>query len=137
MEAMSDALRIELTGTGVAVSIIEPGPISSAFRRTTLRLAEQNLDPGQSRFGPLIERELARRKANMNRTRRFTRPPTAVAKKILHAVTSPHPRRRYPITPHAHAVTWIRRLAPYALTDHILALPLQRALHADRESMEK
>ena len=128
MEAMSDVLRIELTGTGVAVCLIEPGPITTEFRRTAVRLLDERLDSARSRFAPLLEHELARRKQNPNVKRMFTRPPSAVAERILHAVSSPRPRRRYPITPQARAATWVRRFAPYALTDGLMALGLRKAV---------
>ena len=32
MEALSDGLRVELAGSGIAVSLIEPGPITTAFQ---------------------------------------------------------------------------------------------------------
>ena len=34
LEAYSDALRIELAGSGIHVSVIAPGPIRTSFTRT-------------------------------------------------------------------------------------------------------
>lgn len=130
MEAMSDALRIELAGTGIAVSVVEPGPIRSAFRATSMQLAEKDLDSSRSRFGPLLTYEVARRQAHPEKMRAFTLPPEAVARRILHAVSSSRPRRRYPVTVQAVAGEWARRLLPDAAVDGILRHALRRKMRA-------
>jgi NAD(P)-dependent dehydrogenase (short-subunit alcohol dehydrogenase family) len=44
VEAYCDTLRIELAGSGIAVSAIEPGPIRTRFTETALAMARKNID---------------------------------------------------------------------------------------------
>ena len=120
LEGLSDVLRIELRGSGVAVAIIEPGPIATEFRATAENLGWQHLSNAQSPFVGLYQRKAAG-ESEPRRRDRFMAPPEAVAEKIRHALESTRPRTRYPVT----AVAWmgaiLRRCAPDALMDWLLS----------------
>lgn len=129
LEALSDALRVELRPAGIAVSLIEPGPIVSAFRR---RIGEQitgELDTASSRYGALYEHEAARRKKQVKTVNMFTRPPEEVATKIAHALESRRPHRRYCVTIPAYLGAFAARFFPTVLVDRVLVsrLPGQEA----------
>lgn len=117
LEALSDAMRMELWFTGIGVSLIEPGPIISEFRRNAAAVAEASLGGGGSRFTATYERRIVRKKNAKQRRSFVVRPPGAVAVKIRHALESSRPRRRYGVTPAAFFVVLLRRFAPDALTD--------------------
>ncbi|KOC89976.1 SDR family oxidoreductase [Winslowiella iniecta] len=102
LEAWSDALRMELHGTGVRVSLIEPGPIHTRFT--------DNVNQTQQ----------DRPVKNPSIAARFTLPPEAILPKLHHALESKHPKLRYPVTLVAHAMTIIRRLLPGWMLDRIL-----------------
>ncbi|MFC3394866.1 SDR family oxidoreductase [Brenneria rubrifaciens] len=102
LEAWSDALRMELHGSGLHVSLIEPGPLNTRFT--------DNVDQTQTDT-PI---------ANPGIARRFTLPPQAVLPKLHHALESPRPRLRYPVTLVAHALSWLRRLLPGRYLDNLL-----------------
>ncbi len=99
LEAWSDALRMELHGTGIKVSIIEPGPLSSKFA--------DNVKQTQS-DKPIF---------NSAMTERFTLTSEAVLPKLRHALESPCPKLRYPVTFIAHVVSVLKRLLPGRLID--------------------
>ena len=122
VEALSDAMRVELSSTGIGVSLIEPGPIISEFRRNAALVAEESLVSRDSRFAVAYERRIVRKKQKNQRQSFLVRPPEAVAGKVRHALESARPRRRYGVTPVAPVVALLRRIAPDALTD-----ALQRA----------
>ncbi len=124
MEALSDALRMELWGSGVWVSLIEPGPIVSSFRRTAATLLVERIDTATARFGQAYEAEAERRMGQEKQAGILTRPPEAVAARIRHALESAHPRRRYRVTIPAYAGDWISRLVPACLTDRLLVRDL-------------
>jgi NAD(P)-dependent dehydrogenase (short-subunit alcohol dehydrogenase family) len=44
IEAMSETLQLELQGSGVDVSIIAPGPISTKFTETAVRMFHKHID---------------------------------------------------------------------------------------------
>ncbi|OOC11902.1 oxidoreductase [Dickeya dadantii] len=102
LEAWSDALRMELHGSGLHVSLIEPGPISTNFTH--------NVDQTQQ-DKPVTNPGIASR---------FTLPPEAVLPKLIHALESPRPKLRYPVTLLAHGITVLRRLLPGRVLDHLL-----------------
>ncbi len=122
MEAMSDALRIELRGSGVGVSLVEPGPIITHFRNTTVGLAEQQSEQVKSVFNEFYFRELKKRRDSQKQVGLINRPPEDVGKKIIHALESSRPKRRYCVTLPAYLGSVMRRAAPYALTDRILSM---------------
>ncbi|MCU1796619.1 SDR family oxidoreductase [Pectobacterium polaris] len=102
LEAWSDALRMELHGSGLHVSLIEPGPISTRF---TSNVAQTQTDK------PVTNPGIAKR---------FTLPPEAILPKLHHALESSRPKLRYPVTLVAHALTWLRRLLPGCLLDKVV-----------------
>ncbi|WP_034912884.1 SDR family oxidoreductase [Erwinia sp. 9145] len=102
LEAWSDALRMELHGSGVRVSLIEPGPIKTRFT--------DNVSQG----------EQDKPVKNPGIAARFTLPPEAVLPKLRHALESKHPRLRYPVTLVAHTMSILRRLLPGWMLDRIL-----------------
>lgn len=121
MEALADAMRIELRGSGVVLSIIEPGPITTEFRRNAASRSADFLELEGGRFGKRYTRSFRRAQEKSGGEKPFSAPPEAVARRIEHALGSRSPRRRYCVTLPAHFGAWMRRLAPDALVDALLA----------------
>jgi len=130
LEALSDALRRELAGSGVAVSVMQPGPIETRFSQNLAFRTERYPLNSDSPFAA-FQREIieTRKTGRARRTAdRFTLPPEAVAEKIRHALESNHPRRRYRITLPAHAGAFARRAFPAALLDAVMRAGLERKI---------
>ncbi len=129
LEALSEALRVELWDSGIGVSVVEPGPIVSEFRRNAAATAEAELDVAGSRYADHLRSEIERRKKQEKKPDGFTLGPEAVAAPIVHALESPHPRRRYCVTVAAHLGALAARFAPPALLDWVnrRGLPTVRA----------
>ncbi|MFM2421892.1 MAG: hypothetical protein RL291_422 [Pseudomonadota bacterium] len=118
LEAIADAYRYELDGTGIRVAIIEPGPIRTAFLASTVATFRHAIDTQNSPHADAYRRRMAEME---NETpSRFKLGPEAVARAVLHAVESPRPKVRYRISPHTHAIALARRVLPGALLDRIL-----------------
>jgi len=103
LEAWSDALRLELAGTGAKVSLIEPGPIHTAFT--------ENVEQTQ-KDKPVKNPGIASR---------FTLTPEHVVEKLIHALESPRPKVRYSVTLLTVAVRILKRILPDKIMDKILA----------------
>ncbi len=119
LESLSDTLRLELTGTGIHVSLIEPGPIISRFRNNTLAAYRCNIDKENSfhrRFYEAIEQRLGKR----GPAAPFTLPPEAVLKRVIHALESSRPRIRYYVTAPAYALAVFKRILPDGVMDWLL-----------------
>lgn len=121
LEALSDALRIELRGTGIWVALVEPGAIVSRFRQNAAEALDRSVDRARSGFGDVYAHEIERRRRQVKRPDLFTRPPEAVARRVLHALESPRPRRRYRVTLSAPLAELAARFLPQAWTDPLLA----------------
>ena len=121
VEALADAQRVELTGTGISLSLIEPGPIVSAFRRNAAAAMEENVMTDDVRYAESYKKEAARRKKQFKKVDFINRPPEDVAKKIFHALESSSPRKRYVITLPAHLGGFMARFVPSALIDRVMA----------------
>lgn len=119
LEGLTDTLRLELYGSGIRVSLIEPGPIVSRFRENSHAKFKQNIDAENS-----VHREqyraLEARLASDGPTMAFTLPPEAVLKKVVHALESRHPRARYAVTTPTHVFAALRRLLSTRQLDWLL-----------------
>lgn len=120
LEAVSDALRVELSQDRISVSLIEPGPIESKFSTNCAGQGEERLDTEKSRFGSSYKHYFDRRRNGGMSEDRFRLPPEAVAKKVLHALESPRPSVRYKITIPAYLGDWSARFLPARLMDRAL-----------------
>ncbi|MCL4768667.1 MAG: SDR family NAD(P)-dependent oxidoreductase [Hyphomicrobiaceae bacterium] len=115
LEGLTDALRLELAGTGIHVSLIEPGPIRSRFVASALAAAVANVDIESS-----VHRERYRRMIEaLERGGRqtFKLEPEAVARKLVHAVESRRPKVRYYVTAPSYAAALLKRALPARLLD--------------------
>ena len=119
LEALSDTLRLELAGSGIRVSLIEPGPIDTRFLDNALAAARRFVDiegsVHRARYEAII--------SGMERGGKqlFKLPPERVAAKLVHALESRRPKRRYYVTTPTYAVAATRRVLPTAVMDWIAA----------------
>jgi len=120
MEALSDAMRIELRVEGIAVALIEPGAILSQLRSKSADHSVEAIDMHSGRFVRRYARRLEKAKAPQRRDI-FTKSPEAVAFKIAHALESRRPRSRYCVTVPAYLIAFLRRFAPDTLLDLMLS----------------
>lgn len=119
LEGLTDTLRLELRGSGIEVSLVEPGPIVSRFRDNALRAFEANIDAEQSVHREAYEGLLARLRKE-GAAAPFTLGPEAVLRRVIHALESPRPRVRYYVTFPTHLFALLRRVLPYRWLDHLL-----------------
>jgi NAD(P)-dependent dehydrogenase (short-subunit alcohol dehydrogenase family) len=122
VEAIGDGLRMELAPAGISVSLVEPGPIRTNFRRRAVSEAAHGLDMKHSAFAATYARELTEPERSYSRpTDVFSRPPEAVAGKIVHALESRFPRPRYPVTGAAWLGDFAARFFPARFRDRMLS----------------
>ncbi len=119
LEGLSDTLRLELAGSGIHVALIEPGPIESRFRANALAMWREHVDPEHS-FHRDHYLSMLERLNKPGPAAPFTLPPEAVLKKVIHALESPRPRIRYPVTVPAHLFALLRRILTGRGMDRVL-----------------
>ena len=119
LEGLSDTLRLELHGSGVHVSLIEPGPIESRFRANAYRKWKQHISVAGS-FHEQAYRRMQQRLTKEGPAAPFTLPPEAVLKRVIHALESRRPRARYYVTFPTYLFGSLKRLLPVSAMDWIL-----------------
>ena len=120
LEGISDALRLELNGSNIYVSLVEPGPITSRFRQNSLLLFNQNIDIENSRFRNNYKTTIARLDIEGPAVP-FTLGPEAVTKIVLHALQSSSPKPRYYVTVPTYLFAYLKRLLPSKILDKLLS----------------
>jgi short-subunit dehydrogenase len=120
VEALTDALRLELGPEGIQVAVVEPGQI-----RTPI------WDKGMAEFGTIESRinqegmdryrgRLLALQYIVQRARVHSLSPDAVADAVIHALESPAPRTRYVVGGDARIRLWLSRLLPDRAMDALM-----------------
>ncbi len=119
LEGLTDTLRMELAGSGIHVSLIEPGPIDSRFRANAHAAFKRWIDAEHS-----VHREQyaaqERRLTKEGPAVAFTLPAEAVLDKLIHALTSLRPRARYRVTVPSHLFAYLKRVLSSRALDRLL-----------------
>lgn len=127
LEGLSDTLRMELHPWGIHVAVIEPGSFGTEIWRRGGDAADSTLEriPAERRalYAELIDavRALARRTEDRGR------PPDAVVRAIVHAVTAARPRTRYVVGADARVQIALARLLPDRAYDALVRRMLRSA----------
>jgi NAD(P)-dependent dehydrogenase (short-subunit alcohol dehydrogenase family) len=120
IEGLSDTLRLELKDTGIHISLIEPGPITSQFRANAMREMQQHIDIKNS-----VHRDkylgVLKRLNKQGPAVPFTLPPEAVLKRVIHALESNRPRPRYYVTFPTYLFAYLKRLLSFRQMDYLLS----------------
>lgn len=119
LEGLTDTLRLELRGSGIHVSLIEPGPITSQFRTNAFQAFQRNIEVERSVHLDTY-RAMVRRFTAQGPVAPFTLPPEAVLKRVIHALESPVPKARYYVTFPTYLFATLRRLLSQRGLDGLL-----------------
>jgi NAD(P)-dependent dehydrogenase (short-subunit alcohol dehydrogenase family) len=119
VEALADALRLELSATRIKIVLIEPGPIASRFLEHALEAYRRHIDLDASHHREIYRARIARLEEGGDQT--FKLGPEAVALKLAHALESGRPKRRYYVTVPTYAAALFRRFLPTSALDAIAA----------------
>jgi NAD(P)-dependent dehydrogenase (short-subunit alcohol dehydrogenase family) len=127
LEALSDAMRFEVKGFGIAVILIEPGLITTGFGTTIVR----GLDAASAADGPYDEFNRAVGVASTEAYEKgllskLAGPPETVAEKIEDALNAKKPRARYTVTPSARALLTLHAVLPDRGWDAMLGTSFPR-----------
>ena len=109
LEGLTDTLRMELHGSGIQVSLIEPGPIESRFRANAHAAFKHWIDAEHSVHTKQYAAQ-ERRLSKEGPAVAFTLPAEAVLKKLIHALESQRARARYRVTVPSHAFAYLKRV---------------------------
>ncbi|VAX17115.1 Putative NAD(P)-dependent oxidoreductase EC-YbbO [hydrothermal vent metagenome] len=119
LEGLTDAMRLELSDSGIYVSLIESGPILSNFRKNVYKAFNRHIDPSKSVHAE-IYKTLEHRLTREGAIQKGTLPPEAVLKKVIHALESDSPKIRYYVTIHTHIAAILKRALPFGMLDWVI-----------------
>ena len=119
LEGLADTLRQELYGANIHISLIEPGPILSDFRKNSHRLYKENIDPTHS-FHKTAYDAMEARLQTEGAAVPFTLPAQAVVEKVIHALEAKRPKMRYYVTFPTYLFAFLKRLLPMSWLDALL-----------------
>jgi short-subunit dehydrogenase len=113
-------MRAELAGSGVEVSLIEPGPIESRIAANALPWFEKNIDYRNSVHAEAYEAGPLARMRGGGLKSRFKLQPDAVHVALRHALLSRRPRPHYVVTVPARTGVFLKRILPARLFYRVL-----------------
>jgi NAD(P)-dependent dehydrogenase (short-subunit alcohol dehydrogenase family) len=120
LEALTDALRVELSPWGLSVSIIEPGPIDTPIWAKSLATADNLTQtwPPQAfdLYGQAIK---IIRQAIVNSSRQAA-PVNEVVRAVTHALSAKRPHTRYPVGRGMGLTSSVLPLLPDRLRDWVI-----------------
>jgi NAD(P)-dependent dehydrogenase (short-subunit alcohol dehydrogenase family) len=119
LEGLADTLRLELHGTNIHISLIEPGPILTDFRKNCFALYKKNIDAEHS-----VHKEsykaMEDRLEKEGAAAMFTLPASAVTAKLIHALEAKRPKIRYYVTFPTYLFATLKRILPVCWLDNLL-----------------
>ena len=119
LEGLADTLRLELYGTNIQISLIEPGPILSDFRINSYTLFHKNINHLQSHHKDAYD-AMESRLQKEGAAVAFTLPAQAIVNKVTHALESKNPKIRYYVTFPTYLFAVLKRILPMFILDILL-----------------
>jgi len=119
IEGLNDTLRLELHGSNVFVSMVEPGPIASKFRANAALYFKRNINKESSYFKDRYT-QLGDKLETEGPVVPFTLPSDAVYEKVAQALIAKRPKAHYYVTFPTYLFGYLKRLLSTRILDWLL-----------------
>ncbi|KGY13470.1 oxidoreductase [Vibrio tubiashii] len=119
IEGWSDTLRLELMGSDIHISLIEPGPIETEFRANALEAFKRWITIEGSAHEAQYLQQMERLNSETSNNA-FVLPAESCVEPLIHALEANKPKIRYRITTPTKVFAVLKRLLPTRLLDKIL-----------------
>jgi len=116
IEGLTDTLRLELHGSGISVSLLNTGPITSNFRQTAMKKLQDNVDIMHSVHANMYEKNLTGKHKKVP----FGEEAVSVAKVVYQIILAKNPKPRYYITKATYLLGYLKRGLSTTLLDNLL-----------------
>jgi NAD(P)-dependent dehydrogenase (short-subunit alcohol dehydrogenase family) len=124
IEAIADAMRVELASSGIRVALVEPGAIRSEIWDKGLRDAEARIEQlppdGHAYYDEAIDKVIAYARKQADGAIAAGH----VARAVHHALTASRPRARYVVGRDARISIALQRWAPASVRDRLVRTQL-------------
>lgn len=125
LEAITDALRLEVQQWGIQVSIIEPGAITTPIWAKSADDAVGREANMEAELKTLYEPTVAAVRKVVDEAAKRAIPADVVAKVVEHALTAPVPKTRYLVGRDAKIRAFIGQILPDRIMDRLLTAVLK------------
>jgi short-subunit dehydrogenase len=119
IEGLTDTLRLELANSNIQLSLLEPGPIETDFRKNAAIKFKQWINWQDSVHADNYKIQLERLE-KQGAANQFTLMPDAVTRCLIHALESKRPKLRYRITFPTKLFAFLKRFLPNRVIDGLL-----------------
>jgi NAD(P)-dependent dehydrogenase (short-subunit alcohol dehydrogenase family) len=119
MEAVADVQRLELAHKGIAVSVIQPGPILTRFRANSLEALHQWVDLQSTDYAAAYDATIARL-SKAGAASPGTLGPEAVTEALLRCLEARRPAPRYRVTRNTKVIAVLRRVLPHTWLEAVV-----------------
>ena len=119
IEGFADTLRIEVKQDNIQVSLIEPGPILSDFRKNAFEQFKRWIKVEESAHQDKYNAMIARLET-VGPSAPFTLGPEAVSKCVVHALQHKRAKIRYRVTVPTIVFAYLKRILPNRWLDVLL-----------------
>ena len=121
VEGISDTMRVELHGSGIHISLIEPGPVTSKIRENCIPHYEKWIKPQiETSVWKDSYREKLEPRLYEGGEDKFELGPESVLKRLIHACESPRPKPRYYVTTPTYVMGFLKRILSARAMDWVL-----------------
>lgn len=120
LEALTDALRLELLPWGISVSIIEPSQVATPIWQKSIAAAEQttrSFPPHAAELYGAAEKAFV---AAMESLGAAGVPPDRIAQAVAHVLTARRPKARYLVSNEARLLVFLKQVLPDRLFDRFV-----------------
>lgn len=118
LEALSDTLRLELAGSNIYISLIEPGPIKTDFRKNAFKKFLKYINVDKSPHYQAYQKSLERFRSDKDDP--FTLSSEAVFQSLSKILEIKNPKDRYRVTIPTKLFWMLRRILPVKVLDMII-----------------
>lgn len=122
LEGFTLTLRQECRGTNIHVSLINPGPIASELRSNARQIYQETVAKKSDTVHQHAYRKLEKAYFSSDHaSRKLQQPPSAVTKKLIHALTSNNPKIHYYVGWPALLLAMLKKILPERMFDWLLS----------------
>lgn len=121
LEALTDALRLELAPWGISVSVIEPGAIATPMWEKSAKAAQAMLEAAPPEALALYAEAIQAVRQTAAHSAQSAVDPIEVARAVLHALAAAKPRTRYVVGGRAKIQAAVAQLVPDRVRDRLVA----------------
>lgn len=121
LEAVADALRMELRPWRIAVSLVEPTQIDTDIWRTAPQTLDETVAAMSAEHRELYAAHISGMRRAIPRAQKVAVPVDAVTEVVVRALTAQRPKARYVTGRGARAAAVLGRIAPASVLDRVLA----------------